>query len=355
MAQITGVKFAIAAALALSLTIFTAFPGASSAHDMWRQAAPAEKQNQQPRQSKDAKPVASFAEPYIHAKSVLWREPVDLESRDLFYGAGGRAGAPDPSTPFTYVRRSKSGTQKKIIVQDIHGDEWTVKFGLEARPETAATRIVWAVGYHVDHDYFVPRARIVGQKNIDACDVRFERRGGGYKEVGHWSWETNPFVGTRELEGLKVVMALLKNWDLKKSNNDILIRKKKPGPSIYYVADLGATLGRTGTVMNGVFGNWPGTISVSPGKSKGDPSAFARERFITEVCEGRVYFYNRNSNSRRRMNGVSIASARWMGALLGRLSNKQLADAFCASGFDKAETDIYVSILRARIIQLQQL
>jgi hypothetical protein len=44
-----------------------------------------------------------------------------------------------------------------------------------------------------------------------------------------------------------------------------------------------------------------------------------------------------------------------MGCLLGRLSDKQLADAFCAGGFDQVETALYVNTLRARIKQLQQL
>jgi hypothetical protein len=287
----------------------------------------------------------------------LWQPPADIERRDLFYGAGGRENAPDPSMPFTYVRRKKSGTQKKIVVRDVHGQEWTVKFGPEARPETAATRIVWAVGYHVDQDYFVPRAHIVGEKRIDARDVRFERHDDRYKEVGNWSWEDNPFLGTRELEGLRVVMALLKNWDLTEKNNDILTPKKTAGPHIYYVADLGATLGRTGTLLNGMplFGNTPSTISFYPGKAKGDPYAFTGERFIKEVRGGRVYFKIRRSHSRHRVNGVSVECARWMGALLGRLSDKQLTDAFCASGYSPAETALYVSILRARIIELQQL
>ena len=30
--------------------------------------------------------------------------------------------APDPSTPFTYLRRLKTGTQKKIVVRDVHDD-----------------------------------------------------------------------------------------------------------------------------------------------------------------------------------------------------------------------------------------
>jgi hypothetical protein len=314
-----------------------------------------EQRIQQPCQSQYPQPVAFIPSPYIRGNAVLWQPPVNIECRDLFYGIGGRAGAPDPSAPFTYVRRKKTGTQKKIIVQDVHGNEWTVKFGPEARPETAATRIVWAVGYHVDQDYFVPRARIIGKENIDARDVRFERHDDGYKETGHWAWEDNPFVGAPEFEGLKVLMAVLKNWDIGEKNNDIVAPKKGPGPSIFYVADLGASLGRTGTFLNNLYGNAPATVSFSPGKAKGNPGAFADERFIKEVRDGRVYFYMRRSHSRHRMNGVSVASARWMGALLGRLSDKQLTDAFCASGYDNAESALYVSILRARITELQRL
>ena len=354
MVRVTGFKFVVAATLALSLSTFSVFPGASAADATRSQTAPTGRQIQLDCQSQNPQPVAYS---HIYKGAVLWQPPVDIECRDLFYGVGGRKGAPDPSMPFTYLSRKKSGTQKKIVVQDIHGDKWTVKFGPEARPETAATRIVWAVGYHVDQDYFVPRARIVGQKNIDARDVRFERHGDGYKEIGNWSWEDNPFLGTREFEGLKVLMALLKNWDLTTRNNDIVRRKKESGPQIYYVADLGATLGRTGTILNGMplFGNMPVNLSFAPNKAKGNPDAFADERFIREVSGGRVYFNVRRSLSRSRINSVSVECARWMGALLGRLSDKQLTDAFCASGYSPDETALYVSVLRVRIIELQQL
>jgi hypothetical protein len=354
MVRIMGFKFVVAATLALSLWTFSVFPGANAADGPLSQTAPAERQDHQQCQSQSPQPIAYSN---IYNGAVLWQPPADIECRDLFYGVGGREGAPDPSMPFTYVRRQKSGTQKKIVVEDVDGHKWTVKFGPEARPETAATRVVWAVGYHVDQDYFVPRARIVGEKNIDARDVRFERRDDGYKEVGNWSWEDNPFLGTREFEGLKVLMALLKNWDLTTRNNDIVIRKKEPGPQIYYVADLGASLGRTGTFLNSIsfFGNMPVNLSFAPNKAKGNPNAFADERFIREVRGDQVYFNVRRTHSRDRINSVSVDCARWMGALLGRLSDKQLTDAFCTSGYDPDETALYVSVLRARIIELQQL
>jgi hypothetical protein len=357
MVRITGIKFAVAASLALLLTTFTVFPDGSAASDSRpRTTAPAG-QIQQHCQSQNGQPVAFIANSYIYKGAVLWQPPTDIACRDLYYGIGGPAGAPDTSTAFTYVRRSTSGTQKKIIVEDIHGREWTVKFGPEARPETTATRIVWAVGYHVDQDYFVPYARIVGQENIHARDVRFERRDDGFKDIGNWKWKDNPFLGTLEFEGLKVVMALLKNWDIKKSNNEILTRKKAEGPCIYYISDLGATLGMTATFWNKMpsLGDLPPSSPFSTGKAKGNPTAFAHERFIDEVRGGRVYFHSHRTRFRETHNGVSVASARWMGNLLGSLSDKQLTDAFCAGGFDDAETRLYVSVLRARIMQLQRL
>ena len=78
----------------------------------------------------------------IVGQPFLWEEPGDIEQRDLFYGRGGREGAPDPAGKYRFIRRSTTGTQKKIIVTDDRGREWTVKFGPEAKPETTASIIV---------------------------------------------------------------------------------------------------------------------------------------------------------------------------------------------------------------------
>jgi hypothetical protein len=44
-----------------------------------------------------------------------------------------------------------------------------------------------------------------------------------------------------------------------------------------------------------------------------------------------------------------------MGNLLAQLSDKQLADAFRAAGFNDSEVSLYVRTLRERIRQLQNL
>ncbi|HXG93498.1 MAG TPA: hypothetical protein VNN73_14210 [Blastocatellia bacterium] len=284
---------------------------------------------------------------------VLWEEPTDIESRDLFYGPGGAEGAPDPSGKFTFERRSSSGTSEKIIVKDDRGRSWTVKFGAETKPETAATRILWAVGYHVDQDYFVKRAHIEGRGGFDVWDVRFERRDDGYEEEGIWSWHSNPFMGKRELQGLKVLMALLNNWDLKDINNKILRPKKSSGADrnerIYYIADLGGTLGSTGSIFRKLI-----PFGDLPAGSKGSPEDYANSVFIEGVRNGKVVFHYAGKDP-AALQDVTVENARWMGDLLGRLSDKQLADAFRAGGFSDTEVQTYVRAMRNRINQLKNL
>ncbi len=285
--------------------------------------------------------------------ATLWKEPEAVESLDLFYGPGGPDGAPDSSATFTFVRRSTSGTSKKIIVKDDKGRDWTVKFGSEARPETAATRFVWAMGYHVDEDYFVKRAHIEGWSEGDASDVRFERTHNRYKEVGLWSWESNAFRGTRELDGLKVLMVLLNNWDLKNDNNKVLKYDKEsggdPDERIYYVSDLGASFGSTGSLVRKIL-----FFSDAPAGSKGNPSDYSHQTFIDGVRSGEVRFHYKGKDP-DALRGISVDSARWMGAMLGRLSEKQIGDAFRAAGFDGSEVATYVRVMQERIGELQNL
>lgn len=290
-----------------------------------------------------------------YGPAVLWQEPTDIQSRDLFHGIGGPAGAPNPAGKFTFMgdEGSPRDSNPKINVKDEQGRVWTVKFGPEVKAETAATRIVWAVGYHVDQDYFVERAAIAGFKRLETRNMRFERDDDGWKNLGRWNWKANPFVGTRELDGLKTLMALLHNVDLSKRNNKIVRLKKKTGGEkkvIYYVNDLGASLGSTGAW----FTRLP-VLDKARSESKGVAKDYVNGRFITGVKNGRVNFHITRRLADHILDGVKVEHARWMGDLLGRLSDKQLADAFCAGGFTESEVAIYVRETRDRIRQLQNL
>src|SRR6266478_6526249 len=151
--------------------------------------------------------------------AVLWRDPTDIASRNLFYGPGAKEHQPRGS--FTFVKEDLDGTSPKFVVEDQDGVRWKVKLGAEARPETVASRLVWAAGYSANEDYFLPELRVVkmpprlhrGRKYIapdgSVYAARLKRYLEGEEKLGNWAWTDNPFAGTRELNGLRVIMALI--------------------------------------------------------------------------------------------------------------------------------------------------
>ena len=73
-----------------------------------------------------------------------------------------------------------------------------------------------------------------------------------------WAWNDNPFVGTRELNGLKIVMMWLSNWDAKDvrdvargSNTAIFEYPGRHGfrEARYLIIDWGGALGRWGSIV----------------------------------------------------------------------------------------------------------
>src|SRR5579859_2870716 len=185
--------------------------------------------------------------------AALWRDRGNIESLNLVDGPGGKEH--QPTGKFRFVKEDKHGTAAKFEIVDEQGVRWKAKLGEEAKSETAATRLVWAAGYFTDEDYYLPELRVEkmpklsrGSKFVSADGVvqgvRLERKLKGQKKSGNWSWFKNPFVGTKELSGLKIMMALTNNWDLKEINNSIYDEKGQ-GPR-YVVSDLGATFGETG-------------------------------------------------------------------------------------------------------------
>src|ERR1044071_4319846 len=77
-----------------------------------------------------------------NGRASLW-EPVDISARDVYNGPGGAAMAPDISR-IKYIRKQTGGFRKKYRVEDATGRTWVAKLGVEARPETAAIRLLWA-------------------------------------------------------------------------------------------------------------------------------------------------------------------------------------------------------------------
>src|SRR5213594_2808838 len=90
---------------------------------------------------------------------VLWREPSDITTRDLYWGPGGKELQPD-LRKVTFISKEKGGYSTKYRVRDASGREWVAKLGKEAKGETAASRLMWATGYFADANYLVPKVRV---------------------------------------------------------------------------------------------------------------------------------------------------------------------------------------------------
>jgi hypothetical protein len=279
-----------------------------------------------------------------HGVPKLWAAPNNLSSRDLYLGPGGEEMKPD-LRKITYLEKSKGGTQTKYRVRDASGREWVAKIGKEAQAETAAVRLVWAAGYATEINYLIPRLNIVGKGVFR--NVRLEARPDTVKRLDEWSWTRNPFVGTREFQGLKVMMALINNWDLKDINNKVLAeRDQRAGKANldYVISDLGATFGKSG----GFAPLWRIT------RSRNKPNDFAKSKFIKEVKHNRVYFSFHKKNSKLFEN-ISVSDARWLGNVLSGLSRKQITDAFRAANYDERQVALLTDTVRRRIIELEHL
>jgi hypothetical protein len=283
--------------------------------------------------------------------AVLWHEPTDIASRDLFLGPGGEEMKPDLTNVVFEKEDAAGGYSVKYEVRDNAGKKWKVKLGNEARPETASNRLLWAVGYVTETVYLAPCVHIKGapkpRKDVPRCegdgfaDARFEARGNNVKRGDPWEWKSNPFVGKRELNGLLVMMALLNNWDLKTSNNVVLQVAKPDGPTElqYVISDMGATFGKTG-----------GPIS----HSRNEPEKYVKTKFVEGDKSGRLRFAYSGKQS-GLFDQVSVADAKWIGSLLAQLSDKQIEDAFRAADFKPEEMQMLVAEVKDRINQLVNL
>ena len=196
-----------------------------------------------------------------------------------------------------------------------------------------------------------------GQKFVSADGVvhgaRLERKRADVEKLGDWDWFDNPFVGQRELNGLRVMMSLLNNWDLKQDNNSIYLVS---GERRYWVSDAGATFGKTGNKST---------------RSKGVPKHYEESKFIAKVTPDLIDFvlHSRplflsavavsNYRERTRMEQITRqiprADARWLGLRLSKLRAEQIRDGFRAAGYHAGDVETLTNTIRQRIAALKAL
>jgi hypothetical protein len=318
-------------------------------------------------------PIYGFPEPADRAGeasgntavpvSALWSDRGEIASLNLFYGAGGKEH--EPSGKFTFVEEDKQGSAPKFEVKDEQGVRWKVKLGDETKAETAASRLVWAAGYYTDEDYYLPEMRVEnlpklerGSKFVSEDGVvhgaRLERKLKGEKKAGNWSWFKNPLVGTKEMNGLRVMMALINNWDLKEVNNAIYEVK---GEGLrYVVSDLGATFGQTGNAIirsKSNIGEYSGAKFIQKVTADHVDFYFSSRPFFLSAVD--APYYAQRTHMQDIAKHIPLAHARWLGQLLAQLSDEQLRDCFRAAGYAPVEVELIAAMVKQRIKDLNTL
>jgi hypothetical protein len=288
---------------------------------------------------------------------VLWEDRWNIASLDMIGGAGGRELAPKP--PFTFVEENLKGSNPKIKVTDASGVEWSVKWGTEVNAETFATRMIWAVGYFVEPAYFVPSGKIDGVTGLQRAkevikpdgsfaNARFERqREKGIKKLDEeksWSWIENPFVGKPELNGLRVMVMLLSNWD----NKDLRDVKRGSNTAIFQTRDASQYLI---TDWGGSMGKWGGFLSREKWDCKGYSGQ--TKSFVKGVKGGSVEFGYTGQHTSDFVKDIKVADVQWLMKSLGQITDEQLRQALEASGATAEEQACFTKAVRERIDQLK--
>jgi hypothetical protein len=272
----------------------------------------------------------------------LWVQPAT--ARDLYWGIGGKRLAPDPNGSYTVIELKRGGFSRGYTLKDERGREWSAKFPPEASAEVAASRLLWGIGYHQPPVYYLAEWQATKANSPNPqLPARFRERApdlNGLDSDGTWSYYSNPFVGTRQLNGLLTIHAMLGNSDLKDVQNATYVLKEPlEGVRRWYVArDIGQTFGRSG--------------ALDP--PRGDPDVFEKTGFIRGVENGFVRF-EYHGRHKALFERITPTDVRWVCERLSKLTDQQLQDAFRAAGYPQVTADRFIRTVKRKTAEGLQL
>jgi hypothetical protein len=274
--------------------------------------------------------------PMADQVAELWVAP--SSARDLFWGVGGERLAPDPAATYKVTEVKRSGYSMGLTVEGPGNRKWSAKLPPEAPTEVVASRLLWGVGYHQPPIYYVGKWNAEGapEKNPQ-LPARFRESKPdlfGLDSDDIWSYYKNPFVGTKELNGLLILQVMLGNSDLKDAQNALYTLKQPfEGASRWYVArDLGQSFGRTGVID----------------APRGDIKVFEDTPFIKGMAGKYVRFEYRGRHG-RLVDRMTPEDVRWICERLQRLTDDQWQDAFRAGGYAPEPANRYIRRFKQKI------
>jgi len=264
---------------------------------------------------------------------IVW-QPADIPTRDTLTGPA-KAGFAPALTKVKFLGKQPGGNNLKYRLEDANGNEWVVKVADESQAEVAANRLLWAIGYRTEIDQIVPKINIEGIGNYK--NARFELRTKEITRGDRWSWAGNPLAGTKEFDGLRIMMALVNNWDLKDDNNVFIT---EGGKQYLVVSDMGSS-----------FGKLADKSKTRSGRSVNKPEDFAEAGFIKGVDGGMVVLDYRGMGE-DYLKGIKVENARWLADLLLQLTDKQISDTFRAAGYENEDVNTFTVAIKQRIAAL---
>jgi hypothetical protein len=273
----------------------------------------------------------------------MWVEPTDLATRDLYNGPFGAENAPDPKDTYDLVELKHTGVNLGMTVKDSKGREWSVKqpfpgnLDSEAPVEVVISRLLSGIGYHQPPVYFLPAFTLKDDfgRHVETGG-RFRLKMDGLKETDSWDWAANPFVGSKEYQGLIVLLTMFNSTDLKSSNNSLYERRDGDLVEHWYLArDVGSALGDTNRIA----------------PRKNHVESFEKMPFILGVNNGFVDFAYTGWYTNLVRERITPEDVAWACNLLGQLSDQQMQDAFRAAHFEPDIAKRFIAKLREKIQQ----
>jgi hypothetical protein len=309
--------------------------------------------------------------PLRSSRSVIWREPPPLTPPQIRAGPGGADGA--PAEPFDFIEEHDAGSQPCVSIRDSKGREWRVKWGHEVHTEVFGTRLAWALGYFAEPSYFISSGVIRGAHSLQrasAClgehgrfeNARFELSESGvakHFDAHGWAWDDNPFVGTHELSGLKILMMLVSNWD----NKDVRDVARGSNTAIFeYPVRASSKLGRPASSearyliidWGAALGSWGNNVLQ---RGRWDPETFAlqSQSFVTGVQDGVVQWGYQGQRTAEMVSGITVDAVQWFNERARRLTDDHLRAALLASGATTDECERFTAALRERLDRLREI
>ena len=240
---------------------------------------------------------------------------------------------------------------------------WAARHGARPKPESFAVRLAWALGYFAEVTHYVAGGTIEGATGLSRArncvaedgtfsDARFELEDRSVRmlfDEHSWSWDDNPFVGTPQLNGLKMVNMLLSNWDTKDRRD--VSRGSNTAIFEHRVARWGREARYLITDWGGAMGKW-GSNVVSRGRWDVEGFEAQTQTFVTDVRDRYVCFAYQGQRTNEIARGITMEDAAWFYDIARRLSEDALRQGLLACGATEEEAGRFARALHNRIRQI---